>query len=72
MNQPIPHNTQKRKKRKSLETKYYSLEKDLCRAILLKSFLSIFPAAFFGMESTKATRLIFLYDATWNQEENTK
>jgi hypothetical protein len=35
----------------------------------LKSFLSILPAADLGMDVTNATRLIFLYGATCNQEE---
>jgi len=40
--------------------RHYNLES----ATLLKSFLRIFPEAFLGMESTNATRLIFLYGVT--------
>lgn len=51
----------------------YNLGKVLWRIILSnKSFLNIFPPAFFGIELTNTTRLIFLYGATYNHEQNTK
>ena len=49
--------------------KNHSLEEEFGETVLLKSLLNNFPAALLGKELTNATRLIFLYGATWNQKE---
>ena len=43
----------------------HNLDKDAGIKIFFNSLLNIFPAALLGMESTNATRLIFLNGATY-------